>query len=225
VTTRASTIAAASDFEERTRRAYFLQRRLFLLRTRGEDGTLEAPRSLVARWDGGTDARGCRRQSQWRRVVTFALDNDTDPVVLIEGLFQSWSAVRPPEPSQACRIELVHRLANLRRESADRAALSFDVQRGELRRAWVLKRMVRPSADDGTLWTEILADPSQAAGPLARYCTAISAGREDLAVPFRDYALVEYLGQPVAYERAGGRYLDDGFRADADQLRQRVLHG
>ena len=203
------------DLVREVRQTYYLERKLFEIRQTGDDiGQLDSNKRNV-QWDGGTDARGVKHTSVWRRIVDYATKHSIPPVDLVKAVFAAQVGSKPPIPSMftgAYAIECYGRLAA--QVDRDDLKLQFDIFRRSARvEAWKLSKTVKSTPE--RIWRLVITSPLLNCGGLFRYCLAHNTNNPDLAAGYRQSAIQEYLSSPDDYDAVLAKYIPDDFRTEA----------
>lgn len=213
------------DLIRKVRNTYFLECKLFRVRTRGENRGYRPSDKTIAKWDGGCDHRGMVHQSAWCRLIQTAMMHKVDPVTMVRAGFVNWPGNTPPLPNMLQTLETINKARAFASEEKEHYRYLLAAVGREAKQAMMIKRNAYPQASDSELWREVITSPTLSGGPLFRYSLAVNVGQIDLAQSYQHQAMLEYIQSPEAYDEVLGKHLPAAFREEASRLRQKFVQG
>lgn len=204
------------------KQAYMEERRMFYIRTRGEEGNSTPRESAVASWDGGHDCRGAVHKSKWKAIVQFALKHRVDPIELVRAVFEMCESNLPPLPNQVMSLRALEDLKRARELSLEDLKLRYAGYTCEAKQKFLFWREYRAGRPDIEVWKEVACSPELSLSPLFRFCLAQGLGLAQVAELWRKRALLMYIRAPDAYDKVLGEALPKDFQEESEQLRKLV---
>lgn len=178
----------------------------------------------MPRWDGDPEGvSGTRTQPVWPLIARRIAEIGADPFLFIRAQFFGTRRGRPPYPNQCYSdkaVELYQHFLHEQAKDVEQCVRSDDNQI-QIHATPLIASLgwSREQAVDYALRSS-----NCHASALVKYCHAESI-RSSFSAVLRDRALVQYLFQMQAYDAILGNRIDQTFRADAYNLRQRLLRG
>jgi hypothetical protein len=203
------------------KRTYMEERRMFYIRTRGEEDNHSPRENSVAYWDGGRDHRGVVHKSKWDTIVQFALKHKVDPIELIHASFEMCESNLAPLPNQITSTRALEDLKKSRVEVLEDLKLQYASYTREAKQAFTLWRTYRPVIKpDIEIWKEVVVSSALELSPLYRYCLASGLGLTQLAEFWANEATMSYIRAPDMYDEVLGDAIPPGFREEAERVRK-----
>ena len=177
----------------------------------------------MPKWDGGENSFGTRHQPIWGRVAARILQLDADPVQYIRAQFRVVSnPSQQPKPNQLYNDAAVARweaykdnaLNNLRNQVS--SEINFI-------RIESMPLIVNLHKTEAEAVQYVLRRRSCSVSPLIRYCVSVDKGLDRLAQVFREHAILQYMFQMANYDSLLGALIPDQLKADAVELKRRLV--
>jgi hypothetical protein len=219
-------VKETDTFDELTkevRNAYFMEVRLFNIRTQGIERTMTASPDQIAQWDGGRDSRGVVHKPVWPKIVKHAFKCDVAPLILLKAVFRATKGNRPPFPNMLLTPEAADLARHYKVNLTTSLQIGLDTVKAEAVRLFRLRRLAYKDTPVTEAWRAVITEPTLSGGPLFRLCLACDLGQVDLARGFWDNAKMEYIQSPEEYDTAYGKFLPTAFREEARGCLSQIL--
>jgi hypothetical protein len=220
---RESAIGNKRDFYEladRVRTYYILEHRRYVEAQGG--GPCTYGMRPLPRWDGGVDADGrVYERPIWLDIVSYALTNKVNPIVLVRGTFLAWNSPKPPDPNQFAN-PLGLRRALLITDPPTVLLHNLKMQDYLFKGATTVHQVYH-HMDAEAAAQRALHNPTAGFTPLYRYCVGKLIGADDVVKRFRREAFQIYVFDRDAFDASWGDRIPLELRAAADRFYDTVL--
>lgn len=212
-----TTSLTLEDLADEIRFLYYDTRRDWQLTHGCPPDQLPGPNSS---WDGGEDKYGRRHGDIWRRIAAFYLEQNLDPRLLVQAVFERAVGGDPPFPSMLMGQAALALGTAYREREKKLVRAEVDAEKEMISSFIILSQHAgRP---DREVWRKAVLHP-ELTNDLVRYVLALSCVQLDLAEKCKIYALREYLRHPESYEDLLGGELPSTFREEALRLKAFLL--
>ena len=200
---------------------YILEHRRYVESKQGGGPCTYGMRPLP-RWDGGVDAeRRVYERPIWLDIVSYALSNKVNPIMLVRGTFRAWDSPMPPDPNQFAN-PLGLRRARLITDPPTVFSDNLKMEDHRFKAATTVHQLYDHMDVDAAA-RRALHDPMTDLSALFRYCVGVIGGADDVAERFRHEAFLMYVFDRDAYDKAWGDRIPQELRDAADHFYREVL--